>query len=281
MHITISGKLGSGKSTVCKILCSKYGFERYSTGDIQRSIAEKKGLTTLQMNELMWQDKSFDKMIDDAVAEISESCADKRIVFDSRMAWHFAKNAFRTFVYVDPYESGKRVLGDDRGSVEKYSSVEEAKNMLIERSINENSRFKEIYNVDNFEYDNYDLVIDSTSISPEEVLDILYTEYTAFCNNRFDCTKVFLCPTSIYPAVCADEKETGDRPVITRVGHYNVLVGNVGAYVDAVRSGKSTVECEYVEPKPGYLDEKLPLDLIKNFETETGISFKYYPEIYI
>ena len=32
MHITITGRLGSGKTTVCRILSDKYGYEIYSTG---------------------------------------------------------------------------------------------------------------------------------------------------------------------------------------------------------------------------------------------------------
>ena len=42
--ITITGALGSGKSTIAGILCEKLGFERYSTGQAQRKIAEKYGL---------------------------------------------------------------------------------------------------------------------------------------------------------------------------------------------------------------------------------------------
>ena len=43
MHITITGRLGSGKSTVCRILADKDGYEIYSTGKIHRQIAAEKG----------------------------------------------------------------------------------------------------------------------------------------------------------------------------------------------------------------------------------------------
>ena len=35
MLISITGKLGSGKSTVCNLLKDRYGFEIYSTGAFQ------------------------------------------------------------------------------------------------------------------------------------------------------------------------------------------------------------------------------------------------------
>ena len=50
--ITISGMLGSGKSTVAKILAQKLDYGYYSTGNAQREIAQKRGLTTLELNQL-------------------------------------------------------------------------------------------------------------------------------------------------------------------------------------------------------------------------------------
>lgn len=54
MHITLTGNLGSGKSTISKIMSSKYGFEIYSTGTTIRELAAERGLTVLEMNELMF-----------------------------------------------------------------------------------------------------------------------------------------------------------------------------------------------------------------------------------
>lgn len=48
MHITITGRLGSGKTTVCRILSDKYGYEIYSTGKINRAIAAERALRRLR-----------------------------------------------------------------------------------------------------------------------------------------------------------------------------------------------------------------------------------------
>ena len=80
MHITISGRLGSGKSTVCRIFSNKYGYEIYSTGTIHRKIAAEKGISALEMNELMAKDLSFDHMIDDAVTRISRENRDRTLM---------------------------------------------------------------------------------------------------------------------------------------------------------------------------------------------------------
>ena len=43
MHITLTGNLGSGKSTLSKILEADYGYEIFSTGKVIRKIAEEHG----------------------------------------------------------------------------------------------------------------------------------------------------------------------------------------------------------------------------------------------
>ena len=64
MYLTITGKLGSGKSTVCKYLAEKYGFEIYSTGTVQRKIAREMGISTLDLNELMRKNSKYDDLIE-------------------------------------------------------------------------------------------------------------------------------------------------------------------------------------------------------------------------
>ena len=51
--ITISGMLGSGKSTVAKLLAQKLGYEYYSTGNAQREIAKKKAMTKNTVMEVL------------------------------------------------------------------------------------------------------------------------------------------------------------------------------------------------------------------------------------
>jgi cytidylate kinase len=176
MHITLTGNLGSGKSTIAKIMAEKYGYEIYSTGKIQRELAEERGLTVLEMNKLMQQDHSFDNIIDEKVTQLSKE-SKKDLFFDSRLAWHFAENAFKVFLTVSIDEAARRVYNDDkRGDVEKYSSQEEAKANLIERAHTEDVRYKEIYGLDYFNLNNYDLVLDSTFTKPELLAEILVSE---------------------------------------------------------------------------------------------------------
>lgn len=175
MHIAITGNLGSGKSTVAIKISEKLGFEIYSTGTVQRSAAEKMGITTLELNQRMMTDPSFDHVIDDAVTRIS--LEKDNIIFDSRMAWHFAHNAFRVFIKVDIDEAARRVKEANRGNVESFATVEEAKASITERGNLERERFLAIYGVDYSDKNNYDLVVDSTEHTADEVADIVIAAF--------------------------------------------------------------------------------------------------------
>ena len=180
MHITMTGNLGSGKSTVCKLLNEKYQFEMYSTGKVQRELARQMNMTTLELNQLMCSDKKYDKMIDDETARISRDNRDKDIIFDSRLAWHFVEHSFKVFVSVSLEVAAERVMNDQRGAEEKYSSLEEAKKLLAERAATEKVRYKDIYNLNYMDFTNYNLVIDSTYCTQDKIAEIVLMEAKAY-----------------------------------------------------------------------------------------------------
>ncbi len=181
MHITLTGNLGSGKSTLSKILEADYGYEIFSTGKVIRKIAEEHGLSVLEMNELMNKDPKYDHEIDDTTARISRENPDKSILFDSRLAWHFVEKSFKVFLSVSLDVAANRVKADaSRGEVESYATLEDAKQNLKKRAETEDVRYKELYGIEYFNYSNYNLVLDSTDCAPEILARILKDEADAY-----------------------------------------------------------------------------------------------------
>ena len=90
MHITITGKLGSGKSTVAKKLVELYGFEIFSTGAILRAAAAERGMDVLELNKELSakldSDRSMDDLIDNTTIRVAAERKDDKLIFDSRMA---------------------------------------------------------------------------------------------------------------------------------------------------------------------------------------------------
>ena len=193
MLMSITGKLGSGKSTVYNILKEQYGFEIFSTGTINREYARRLGISTLELNERLKSDPALDKEIDGTVTRLSIEKKDEKLVFDSRMAWHFAKDTFKIFLTIDPMEAATRVMKNQRGAEEHYDSVEDACQGLIKRGTVERERFIQIYGVDYFDHNNFNLVVDTTSRTPEEIVGIIIENYNCYCADA----KSFVSPKEV------------------------------------------------------------------------------------
>lgn len=194
MHITLTGNLGSGKSTICKILEGSYGFEVYSTGKVQRKLAADLGMSVLEMNQLMCSDPKYDKMIDDTTAKISRENRDKKIVFDSRLAWHFVEKSFKVFLTVSLDEAAKRVFADCRGEVETYVSVEDARAQLKLRAETETVRYQDIYHLNYFKLSNYDLILDATFCTPKILAEVILSEAKRVQETENITTKLLISP---------------------------------------------------------------------------------------
>ena len=175
--ISLTGDLGSGKSTVGKMLTTKYNLEKVSIGSIQREMADKMNMNTYEFNKYMASHPEFDKILDTKLCEYEN--IEGNFLFDSRMAWHFASNVFKIFVTVDPMTAAERVMANPRPE-EPYESVEDACTGLIERSRVEQARFLDMYGVDYYDFKNHNLVVDSTRRTPEEIVEIIWEAFLAY-----------------------------------------------------------------------------------------------------
>ena len=178
MRFSITGHLGSGKSTICKLLNKEYDFETISAGSLMREMAMEKGVSILDFQKSPSNLEHVDNYIDSAIVAKNKGISDdKNVIFDSRMAWHFLPETFKIFIVVSPYEAALRTYLTRSSKDETYTSVEQAMNELIERRVVENRRYKAIYEVNCEELSNYDVVIDTSYISPKEAVDIIMECY--------------------------------------------------------------------------------------------------------
>ena len=183
MHITITGKLGSGKSTVAKKLVELYGFEIFSTGAILRAAAAERGMDVLELNKELSakldSDRSMDDLIDNTTIRVASERKDDKLIFDSRMAWHFVPDSFKVFVTVEPRVAAERVMKDPRPG-EPAEDIDELCAELVERSKVEQSRFMQLYGVDYYDYNNFNLVVDSSRRTPDEIVALIWEGFNAY-----------------------------------------------------------------------------------------------------
>lgn len=167
MIITISGRAGSGKSTVGKLLAKKLNFKHYSMGDLQRQIAKEKGISLLELGKLEEKDASIDKDLDRKQKELGEK--EDNFVIDGRLSAFFIPKAFKVFLDADEKERAKRILKDLREE-EKNKDIKETLETMKKREASENKRFKIYYGFDCYNKSKYDLIINTTNLRPEEVV---------------------------------------------------------------------------------------------------------------
>ncbi|HLD57434.1 MAG TPA: cytidylate kinase family protein [archaeon] len=167
MIITIAGNLGSGKSTVAKILANELGYKHYSMGDLQRSIAKKRGITLVELQKLEEKDPSIDKEVDQTQVDLGKQ--QDNFVIDSRIGWHFIPHSVKIFLKVSDQEAARRIFNQKREDEKYNKTLEQTLSGIKSRKTSELKRFKEYYNLDYEDVSNYDLVVDTTKINPAQV----------------------------------------------------------------------------------------------------------------
>ncbi len=174
--ITVGGKPGSGKSTVTKILAEMLAYERIAIGDMKRKLAEEMGLSISEFNKLGEEPGNAEKF-DVAYEKYQQSLAsDGPIILESRMSYYNQPNAFKVFLEVDDREAATRIFLAQR-TTDASTSLEEVHAITTTRNREDQIRRSALYGSDFMDLSQYDLVIDTTHLTPQEVVVRIATVY--------------------------------------------------------------------------------------------------------
>lgn len=133
-----------------------------------------------QLEELSNVRKMVDYLIDDGIKtkfeKINQTSMPNDIwIVDSRLAFHNIPESFSVRLICDPDIAAQRLLNDTKRGKEdnKYKSLEEAKQARERRRIGENERYKRRYDVDLENSDNYNLIIDTSYSTVDDISDVI------------------------------------------------------------------------------------------------------------
>lgn len=168
LRITVSGDIGSGKSTFAKHLADDLGIPRTYAGGLFREEAARRGITLDALSRLTLTDDTIDRALDEL--QRTKAREQDRGVFEGRTAWYFVeKPDVKIFFTVDPLMAAQRIFGDTNANRDTYHSVEEIMTANKERKESENTRYKAYYGIDAYDPSHFDLVIDTSRLTVEEV----------------------------------------------------------------------------------------------------------------
>ncbi len=169
MIITVSGKPGSGKSTIGKLLAARLGVDHLSAGDFMRQLAAERNLTVLELSEVAEADAGIDREIDQRSARFGEIESD--LVIDARLAWHFIPAAIKVFLDVSLDVAAERIFEAGRKAERENIDLATTRRNIEERTRSESSRYLDYYGVDYLDLAHYDLVVDTSHVTVEQIVD--------------------------------------------------------------------------------------------------------------
>jgi cytidylate kinase len=179
-QITISGKNGAGKSTVNKLLLEVLpGYETYSAGDFMREIAVRRGVSLEELTDIAGEDPQIDKDIDNKTQALQYK---EKFILDSRIGFHFLPGAFAVFLDCPEEVAAKRIIQNAHKETHRtgqtVETFEEEVKKLKKRQEDNFERYQRYYQIENYlDSENFDLVIDTSQYTPEEVRDQILEGY--------------------------------------------------------------------------------------------------------
>lgn len=239
--ISITGDLGSGKSAVGKILKTHLNITTVSTGSIQREIATRMGMSTLELNHFTDTHPEIDDEIDAVFKNLQHD--EGSYLLDSRLAWFFIPASFKVYLQVDIRVAAQRVMNDTSRKGEKYATLEEAIQDLRARKESENRRFLREYGADCANKNNFDLVIDTSHATLEAIADKIIAAFADYQAEK-PITRYCLSPQSIK---ITDISTEGETISVEKVGDDYVLLTGKNLIEAALQCQQSLIDVVLIE----------------------------------
>lgn len=148
--------------------------------------------------------KTVDTIIDTSIAqkgvEINSKENQNEIwIIDSRLAFNNIPDAFSIRLTATPEVAAQRLFNDTtRGKEDNYSSIEAAFEAREKRRLGEQQRYIQTYGIDLENEENYDLIIDTSYSTTEDISDTILTCLECY-NNEQPFTKRWASPKTFLP----------------------------------------------------------------------------------
>ena len=166
--ITISGLPGTGKTTVAKLLEKRLGLRYVYSGEIFRGMAKKQGMSLEEFGAYCETHREIDEELDRFQLEILRK---GNVILEGRISgWIAHRNnvpAVKVLLETAIDVRTGRIVKREQGN------IEERKKEILKREKSEASRYKKYYGIDVYDTSIYDVIIDVSKKTPEEITQII------------------------------------------------------------------------------------------------------------
>ncbi len=160
--VAVSGKPGSGKTTLARGLARDLNLRYVSMGEIFRSIARSRMMSLEELSRVAEEDSSIDYLIDStALEEARRGC----VVVDG----HISAWILKDVAHVKVLTYAPLLVRAERLARRDGKTVEEALREIKVREDSEARRYRKYYNIDVDELEVFDVIINTSSLGVEEM----------------------------------------------------------------------------------------------------------------
>ena len=164
LKIAVSGKSGCGNTTISKIVAQRLGL-RFINFTF-RSLVEAKGLTLKEVLSLAEKDDCWDREVDRRQVQLAREGGG--CVLGSRLAiWMLEEADLKVFLAAQPEIRAARIAKREGGAFDEVAVF------TAERDRQDHDRYLRIYNIDNDNYGFADIIINTDSIGPDEIAQMI------------------------------------------------------------------------------------------------------------
>lgn len=174
MIVAVGGPPGSGKTTVAERFAQAHAYVLVSAGMRFRKMAHEAGMDLEAFGQAAEKDPEIDRTLDRAILQeiLWNDSTGRDVIVDGRIQAYLlgARRIPCLKVLIDaPLEvRAQRVAGRER------KSVDAAKREISEREKSERSRYRSIYGIDLGDTGIFDMVVDSSDKTPDEIVALVW-----------------------------------------------------------------------------------------------------------
>jgi cytidylate kinase len=166
--ITISGLPGTGKTTVARRLEKQLGLRYVYSGEIFREMAKKFKMTLEEFGEYCEIHQEIDEKLDQYQLGILRK---GNVIVEGRISgWLAYQNhipALKVLLDADINVRAGRIVIREQGD------ITQRKKEILKREKSEATRYKKYYGFDVRDTSIYDVIVDASEKTPEEIMEII------------------------------------------------------------------------------------------------------------